>query len=153
MTDEKKQILDKINKQILRLRNELLDKMPSIHEIDDGIIIRFFTEWDNCADDNEIKYKKLINKDDPDESVVFFFIPKNAYFDLKQRYYIGCITCLNGKIDITANNEIKLLESYSKLCVHSADVQGKAYENTYILVTSNRKDWDVTVQEHIMANY
>jgi hypothetical protein len=153
MTEEKKIILDKVNELIERKKMELLKSLPSIHEIDDGIIIRFFTEWDNCEDEEEIKYKRLNSLDDPDESVVFFFIPKNAYFDLKQRYYIGCITCLNGKIDITANNKTSLVESYSKMCVHSADVQGKAYENTYLLITSNRKDWSNDVLEHVKANY
>jgi hypothetical protein len=153
MTEEKKIILDKVNELIERKKTELLKSLPSIHEIDDGIIIRFFTKWDNCEDTDEIKYKKLNSLDDPDESVVFFYIPKDAYFDLKQRYYIGCITCLNGKIDITANNKTSLVESYSKMCVHSADVQGKAYENTYLLITSNRKDWGNDVREHVKANY
>ena len=149
MTDEKRQILDKINGQILKLRNEMLDRFPAVHEIEDDFIIRFFTDWDNCRDSEVIKYKKIPNLSDPDESVVFFFIPKNAYFDLKQHYHIGCMTCLSGKINITVNNEAKLVEGYSKICVHSADVQGKALENTYILVTSHRKDWDDAVREHV----
>jgi len=149
MTEERKIILDRVNELIEKRKVELLKSLPSIHEVDDGIIIRFFTEWDNCKDTNEIKFKKLNSNDNPDESVVFFYIPKDAYFDLKQRYYIGCITCLNGKIDITTNNKTILVESYSKICVHSADVQGKAYENTYLLITSNRKDWDDSVKEAV----
>lgn len=149
MTTERKELLAKVNELINKRKKQLLDKLPSVHEVDDGIIIRFFTKWDNCDDDNEIKHIRLPNLDDPDESVVFFYIPKDAFFDLKQRYYIGCITCLNGKIDIIANGEARLLESYTKICVHSADVQGKAYENTYLLVTSNRNDWDKTVREAV----
>jgi hypothetical protein len=149
MTSERKELLAKVNELIDKRKKQLLEKLPSVHEVDDGIIIRFFTKWDNCDDANEIKHIKLPNHDDPDESVVFFYIPKDAYFDLKQRYYIGCITCLNGKIDITANNETRLVESYSKICVNSADVQGKAYENTYLLITSDRKVWDDSVKEHI----
>jgi hypothetical protein len=153
MTDEKRKILDKINGQILRLRNELLDRFPSVHEIEDGIIIRFFTDWDNCADDDEIKYKKIINRDDPDESIVFFYLPKGSLFDLKQRFHIGCMTCLNGVIEVTVNGEIRHLESNSKICVNSADVQGRAFENTYLVVTSNKKEWNVNVRKHVESNY
>jgi hypothetical protein len=152
MNEERKKLLNKVNELIETKKKELLEKMPDVHEIDDGIIIRFFTKWDNCEDTNEIKYKKLNSFDDPDDSVVFFYIPKDAYFDLKQRYYIGCITCLNGKIDITANNMTRLVEGYSKICVHSSNVQGKAYENTYLLITSNRKDWDDAVRQHLKVN-
>lgn len=149
MTEEKAILLKKVNDLIQKRKEALLNLLPNVHEVDDGIIIRFFTKWDNCDDDNEIKHIKLPNLDDPNESVVFFFIPKGAYFDLKQRYYIGCMTCLNGKIDITANGETRHIESYTKICVHSADVQGRAYENTYLLVTSNRNDWSDVVQEHL----
>lgn len=148
MTEEKKIILDKIDVLLSKRKAELLKELPSVHDVDDGIIIRFFTEWDNCEDDNTIKFKKLNAVDNEDESIVFFFIPKDALFDLKQRYYIGCITCLNGIIDITVNNETRLLEHYTKMCINSADVQGKAYENTYLIVTSNKSEWSEETREH-----
>jgi hypothetical protein len=141
MTEEKKMILDKIDVLLNKRKAELLKELPSIHNVDDGIIIRFFTEWDNCEDDNTIKYKKIPNLDNPNESVVFFYIPKNAYFDLKQRFYIGWVTCLNGIIEIVTENKNRLLEGYSKICVDSNNVQGRAFENTYLLVTSNKLNW------------
>jgi hypothetical protein len=153
MNEERTKLFNKVNELIDRRKLELLEQLPDVHEIDDGVIIRFFAKWDNCKDTNEIKYKKLENSDDPDESLVFFYIPKDARFELKQRYYIGCMVCLSGKMEITANNETRVIKSYSKLCLHSADVQGIAYENTYVLVVSNRKDWDVNVREHVEANY
>ena len=134
-------ILDKIDVLLNKRKAELLKELPSIHNVDDGIIIRFFTEWDNCEDDNTIKYKKIPNLDNPNESVVFFYIPKNAYFDLKQRFYIGWVTCLNGIIEIVTENKNRLLEGYSKICVDSNNVQGRAFENTYLLVTSNKLNW------------
>jgi hypothetical protein len=149
MTEEKRIILEKIDKLICKKRNQLISELPSIHEIEDGIIIRFFTEWDNCEDDTGIRYKKILNHDNPDESVVFFYIPKGAYFDLKQRFYIGCITCLSGRIDITANSEIRLLEGYSKICIHSDEVQGLALENTYLITTSNRLEWSEKTLKHL----
>lgn len=141
MTEEKRIILEKIDALISKKRAKLISELPSIHEIEDGIIIRFFTEWDNCIDGTDIKYKKIPNHDNPDESVVFFYIPKGAFFDLKQRFYIGCLTCLSGRIDITVDNQIRLLEGYSKICVESSEVQGLALENTYLIATSNRLTW------------
>ncbi|GAG29778.1 unnamed protein product, partial [marine sediment metagenome] len=90
------------------------------------------------------------NRDNPDEVIVFFYIPKDSYFTLKQRFYIGCMTCLNGVIEITANGITSFLESYSKICVDSDDVQGKAYENTYLIVTSNKSEWSKDTQEHVV---
>jgi len=148
MNEEKRIILDKIDTLLIKRTAELRKELPDVHEVNDGIIIRFFGEWDNCEDDDTIKYKVLINHDDLDESVVFFYIPKGARFELKQRFYIGCITCLNGAIDITTENGIKFLESYSKICVNSDDVVGKAFENTYLIVTSNRNDWSASTLEH-----
>jgi hypothetical protein len=148
MNEEKRIILDKIDTLLTKRTAELIKELPDVHEVSDGIIIRFFGEWDNCEDDNAIKYKKLINHDDPDESVVFFYIPKGAIFDLNGRYHIGCITCLNGAIDINTPDGIKFLENYSKICVNSDDVKGRAFENTYLIVTSNRKDWKESTLEH-----
>lgn len=148
MTDEKQIVLNKIDHLLAKRTAELLEELPDVHEVDDGIIIRFFAEWDNCEDDAAIKYKKIPNLDKPEESVVFFYIPQGARFELNHRYYVGCITCLNGAIDITANNETKLLESYSKICFYSDDVQGIAYENTYLIVTSDKGDWAESTIEH-----
>jgi len=141
MTEEKQIVLNKIDRLLTKRTTELRKELPDVHEVDDGIIARFFGEWDNCEDDDAIKYKKIINYDDPDESVVFFYIPKGARFELKQRYFIGCITCLNGAIDFNTPDGIKFLENYSKICVNSDEVTGKAFENTYLVITSNKKDW------------
>lgn len=148
MTEEKQIILEKINELISKRRTELLKGLPSIHEIDDGIIIRFFTEWDNCEDDDGIKYKKLPNLDNPDESIVFFYIPKGAYFDLKQRFYIGYIICLSGRIDAIIDKNNRLLDCYSKICINSDEVQGLALENTYLITTSNKSVWSEKTRKY-----
>lgn len=152
LTEEKQRVLTRVNELINKKKDELYKEIPSIHEIDDGIIIRFFANWDNCEDDNSIKYKRIVNHDDPDESVVFFFIPKGARFQLGQRYYIGCMTCLNGAISITANNETRVLENYSKFCINSADVDGIAFENTYLVVTSKYGEWSDNAKERYNIN-
>ena len=149
MNEEKQIVLKKIDKLISKRKAEMLKGFPSIHEIDDGIIVRFFTEWDNCADDEQIKWKKIDVPNNPDESVVFFYLPKGSAFELKQRFFIGCMTCLNGKIEVDVNGETVLLESYKKICVNSEDVKAKVFENTYLLTTSNKKVWSETTQEHV----
>lgn len=149
MINEKKYLLTKINKLISERKEIILKKIPNIHEIDDGVIIRFFTSWDNCEDDDVIKFKRIVNHDDPNESVVLFYIPKGSYFDLRQRFYIGCITCLNGKISVTFKNNTTYLEGYSKICVESDEVEGIADENTYLITTSNRLDWSEETREHV----
>ena len=151
MNEEKKILLDKISKLISKRTSELFDELPDVHEITDGIVIRFFTEWDNCGDDNSIKFKKIVNHDNSNESVVFFYIPKNSYFELKQRFYIGCITCLNGLIEITSKGKTQILQNYNKICVEDDDIQGKAMENTYLITTSNRLNWSKKVKDYVIT--
>jgi len=146
---EKQKVLNKIDNLLAKRTAELLKELPDVHEVDDGIIIRFFTEWDNCADDDKIKYKKIENEEFPDESVVFWYLPKGSGFELKQRFYIGCVTCLNGKIDIEFDGKIKHLRGYQKICVNSEDVVGRVHENTYLMTTSDRSKWSKTTYEHM----
>jgi hypothetical protein len=149
MEKEKKYLLKKINQLIDDKKERLLNKLPSVHEVEDGIIIRFFTQWDNCEDDNKIKFKKVINVDNPDESIVFFYLPKDSIFDLKQRFFIGCMVCLNGKIDVVYNDETRHLEGYTKICIDSDEVQGFAKENTYLMTTSYKSQWSENTKEHV----
>lgn len=151
MNEEKKIILDKINNLISKRTSNLFKKLPDVHEISDGVIIRFFTEWDNCADDTNIKFKKIVNHENPDDSVVFFYIPKGSFFNLEQRFYFGCLTCLNGLIEITSKGKTKIIESYNKICIDDDDIQGKAFENTYLITTSNRLDWSDKVKEYVKS--
>ena len=149
MENEKKYLLKKVHKLINERKEGILSRLPNIHEIDDGVIIRFFTHWDNCEDDETIKFKKIINQDNPDESIVFFYIPKGGYFDLKQRFYIGCMTCLNGKIKVMFDNQTKYLEGYTKICVETSEIEGLAEENTYLITTSNRLTWSKETLDHV----
>jgi hypothetical protein len=137
MTTERKELLAKVNELIEKRKKQLLDKLPSVHEVDDGIIIRFFSEWDNCDENTNIKYKRIIT-DNPNEVVIFYYLPKGAYFELKERAYINCIVCLNGNIEITINNEIKVLNTNHKICLDSNLFEGRALDNTYLLTTNNR---------------
>jgi hypothetical protein len=134
MTTEKKELLAKVNELINKRKKQLLEKLPSVHEVEDGIIIRFFAEWDNCV--NDIKYKRIINVDKPDEIVIFYYLPKGAYFELKERDYISCITCINGCLEIICNDNTRILEPQTKMCLESNHFEGRALENTYVVTTN-----------------
>lgn len=147
MSSERKQLLEKIDKLIHNKKEILLTKYPNVHEVDDGIIVRFFALWDNCTEDNEIKFKK-IEAENPDESVVFWYFPKGSSFELKQRYYIGCMTCLNGKIEVEVDGKNIYLEGYQKKCINSEDVSAKIHENTYLITTSDKSAWSEITHVH-----
>jgi len=137
MTNEKKEILDKVNGLIEKKKKELLKQLPIVHEVDDGIIIRFFAEWDNCNDNIEIKYKKVVT-DNSNEIIIFYYLPKGAYFKLKERSHINCVLCLNGCIEIKTENSVYVITGNQKKCLNTNFFEGRALENTYIITTNNR---------------
>jgi hypothetical protein len=137
MTDERKTILDRVNALIEKRKDELLKALPSIHEIDDGIIIRFFTNWDNCDSNELIRYKRIIDDNKPNDVVIFYFIPKGAIIERKKRDYIHCISCISGKVELNINNKIECLTGFKKICFDAEEFEGVALEDTYVL-TSNR---------------
>ena len=61
MTEEKQIVLNKIDTLLAKRTAQLRKELPDVHEVCDGVIIRFFGEWDNCEDDAAIKYKKIPN--------------------------------------------------------------------------------------------
>lgn len=136
MTEEKKILINKIDTLLAKRTAELVKELPDVHEVGDGIIIRFFGGWDYCDENRDIKFKKIKNISNPDETVLFFYLPKNAVFDFKQRDYIECITCLNGKLEIETDEELTILENFNKICLNSNMFQGRALENTYLITTS-----------------
>lgn len=146
---EKQKVLKKIDSLLAKRTAQLLHDFPDVHEVDDGIVIAFFTDWDNCADDDQIRYKKIETNDHPNESVVFWYLPKGSGFELKQRFYIGCMTCLNGEMDVEFDGKLRHLRGYQKICVESQDVVGKVYENTYLITTSDRTKWSETTHDHV----
>lgn len=136
MTEEKQLILNKVNALIDKRKDDLLKKPPIVHEVNDAIIIRFFTKWDNCDSNEEIKYKKVINKDNPKEIVIFYYIPKGAYIVLKKRDYIRTITCLNGTLELDIESKLIYVSELEKITLNSDEWQGRALENTYAVTTN-----------------
>lgn len=135
MTEEKRIILDKIDALIDKRKAELLKSLPSIHEIDDGIIIRFFTDWDDCI--NNIKFKRIIDEKNPDDVNIFYFLPKDAVIELKKRDYIHSVACLSGKLELNIDSVSHMLTGFKKISFNTDEFQGLALEDTYVL-TSNK---------------
>jgi hypothetical protein len=138
MTEEKKIVLDRINELIDKRKAELLKSLPSIHEIDDGIIIRFFTDWDNCDTNELIRYKMIVDDEKPEDTTIFYFLPKGAIVELKKREYIHCISCISGKLELNIEGTVHYLTAFKKICFETDEFYGVALEDTYVF-TSNKK--------------
>ncbi len=138
MLNEKREILDKINKQISKKINTLIDHLPVIHSVEDGLIIRYFTKWDKCSTNENIRLRHINNISNPNETVIFYFIPKGAYFTLQKREHIKYVVCLSGKVEIEYDGNTQIIDNYTKLQVNSGEFQGKAIENTYVLTLGQK---------------
>lgn len=133
MEEEKRILLKKIYEQIAKKRKGLLDKCPSIHKIDDGVVIRFFTSWENCKNVDGIKYREILDKKNPYKKAHFFYIPKNSVFDIEKNNYYSTIICLNGKLEVTVDGKTTTIDAYSKHNIESDRFEGKSLENSYVL--------------------
>ena len=136
MTEEKQVVLNKVNALIDKRKDEMLKKLPIVHEVSDAIIIRFFTKWDNCDSNEEIKFKKIVDKENPDQIVIFYYIPKGAYIAFKKRDYIRTITCLNGLLELDVKDSLMYISELEKVTLNFDEWQGRAIENTYAITTN-----------------
>ena len=138
MNEEKAKILKRIEALIDKRREEILKSFMSVHELNDGIVLRSFNDWDNCNDNENIKYKIISNRKDFDEIIIFNFIPKGTKLDIKVRTHIQCMTILSGKLELNDCDGASLIDSYSKIVLNNNEFGGIALEDTYV-VTSNKK--------------
>lgn len=136
MVEEKKKLLEKINNQIMVKKEKLLNNLPVVHQIEDGLIIRFFSNWESCDDNRRIKYKK-IESDVEGEKLYNFFLPKGTILDIKKREYAGCILCLTGHIELFVKDDVVDLKAHQKKCLEDDTYHGKVYKDSYI-VTQTR---------------
>lgn len=136
MVEERKKILNHINEIIEKRRIELLQKIPDIHKIGDGFIFRFFTDWDDCNYNTQIKYKKISNLSKPEETVLLFYIPKGTYLEHIKREYVGDITCISGCLELNMNDRIIFIEAFTKVCLETNEFHGRALENCYLITTN-----------------
>lgn len=136
MTEEKQKLLDKINNQIQKKKNDLLNALPIVHSVEDGIVIRFFLDWEHCEENKKIRYMK-IDCDDPHEVRYNFFLPKGTILDIKKREYAGCITCLSGELELDVNGKVVHFYSHTKKCLDSDIFQGRVIKDSYIVTEAN----------------
>lgn len=135
MKTQREELLQKISQQLINKKTELLNRLPIIHEIEDGIAIRFFSGWDVCKDNVKIKFKKFTSDDD--EILYHFFLPKGTYLDIKKREYAGCIVCLEGHIVLEVNDKFIPILPHTKTCLNNDVYHGKVLKDSYILTRAN----------------
>ncbi len=135
MNEERKKILEKVNELIDKRKSELLKKFPTIHELEDGFVVRFFTLWDDYNENNSVKFKKISCEND-EEIAYFFYIPKDVFFEIKKKFYVGTITCLTGGLELEINGKTRYLESYNRINLKTNELMGKALEDTYVSTTN-----------------
>jgi hypothetical protein len=136
MTEEKRQLLTKIHSQINKKKQDILNSLPVVHSIEDGIVIRFFSNWEQCEDDYRIKFRK-IQCDNPEDVKYNFFLPKGTILDIKKREYAGCITCLSGEIELEVNGKVVHLSEHMEKCLENDVYHGKVIRDAYLLTEAN----------------
>lgn len=134
--DEKQILLKKINNVIDKKRNKLLNKLPQVHKVNDGIIIRFFSTWNNCAHNESIKYKKIVDIDNPHEHIMYYYLPKDTFFTINNNY-IDYIICIEGEVEIELKDETKVITKGNKATVNTNNFHGKTSMNSYIITKRN----------------
>ena len=146
MNTQRQKLVNKIHEQLQEKKKKILDKIPAIHTIDDGLVIRFFDEWDKCEDDNKVVYKE-IDTDIAGEEITYFYLPKGTYLDFKERPYATSFLCLSGHVVLDVNGELINLTSQTKRSIDCSSYHGKVLKNTYI-ITSNLKKADYMKRFH-----
>lgn len=132
MNSEKDILLKKINDSINNNRNILLNKLPQVQNICDGLVVRFFSPLNNDSNDNQIKYKSVISKTNSNKKFTYYYIPKGTLFTLNNKN-TNNIICLNGELEIEYNNSTYYFNKYTHINIISDELYGKALKNTYIL--------------------
>ncbi len=138
MNEQKAKILKRIDELIDKRRGELLKSFTFVHELNDGIVLRSFSKWDNCIDNKNVKYIVIPNRNDVDEIVILNFIPKDTELEYKIYPHIQSVTMLSGKMELNTGEGTSLIDSYSKIVLENNEFGCIALEDTYAM-TSNRK--------------
>lgn len=132
----KQSLISDIKSSINKRKEYLISKMPLVHTINDGIIIRFFNGW-NDSEHKDVKYINITNENQINTKAFYFFLPKGSIFDVREHKYEEQLICLDGKIQLHYNDNIKILNSFSRFNVPSNTKHyGIALDNTYMVVIS-----------------
>ena len=132
MSDERLQLLERINDLIDKRKLDLLQRAPFLHEFDGGVIIQYFTDWSDLF--NNIKYKRIINQFNENDTTTIYFLPKGVELKLFDFDKISDIMCVTGKVII--NNDITLTQS-TKIPVKENEIILNCIEDSYIITLYN----------------
>lgn len=137
-TKEYKEKFSEVKKLIEKRKQSILEKLPVIHKIEDGIIIRFFSTWEN-KENTKIKTKNIKSQDSDKDLIYLAYIPKNSYFDVEKHTYKETIITLDGQLELNIDGKLKILESFSKLSIKAQTKHsGKALKDTYLIVIGRK---------------
>ena len=138
MSTERTNIINDIKNAINKRKEILLKKIPLVHTLNDGIVIRFFNGWED-SEYSDIKFIEIVNSRLEDDKTYYFFLPRGSIFSVKEHEYEETLICLDGKVQLNIEDEVKMMNSFTK---HHIPPQKKHYgiamNDTYMLV--NRKD-------------
>ena len=138
MSTERTNIINDIKNAVNKRKEILLKKIPLVHTLNDGIVIRFFNGWED-SEYSDIKFIEIVNSRLEDDKTYYFFLPRGSIFSVKEHEYEETLICLDGKVQLHIEDEVKMMNSFTK---HHIPPQKKHYgiamNDTYMLV--NRKD-------------
>ena len=138
MSTERTNIINDIKNAVNKRKEILLKKIPLVHTLNDGIVIRFFNGWED-SEYSDIKFIEIENSRLGDDKTYYFFLPRGSIFSVKRHEYEETLICLDGKIQLHIEDDVKMMNSFTK---HHIPPQKKHYgiamNDTYMLV--NRKD-------------
>lgn len=138
MSTERTNIINDIKNAINKRKEVLLKKIPLVHTLNDGIVIRFFNGWED-SEYSDIKFIEIANSRLEDDKTYYFFLPRGSIFSVKKHEYEETLICLDGKMQLHIEDEVKMMDSFTK---HHIPPQKKHYgiaiNDTYMLV--NRRD-------------
>ena len=118
MTPELKIAFEKVKKIIYDRKESLIDVLPVVHELEDGILIKFFANWESMEND-EIKFKKISSLDDITEKIFLGYIPEGVKLKARSNEFKECIICLDGNLLIDIEGDITEMTPFTKLCIDS----------------------------------
>lgn len=136
MIPELKEAFEKAKKIIYEKKELMVDSLPVVHELDDGIIIKFFSKWEDSEYDG-VKIKKISNLNNTDEKIFLGYMPKGIKMRARSNDYEECFILLDGQISLDVEGDIKILDSFTKICIDSnTKFSGEALKDSYFIIVS-----------------
>jgi hypothetical protein len=136
MINELKEAFESAKKIIYEKKELMIDTFPVVHELEDGIVIKFFSKWEDSVYDN-IKIKKIANLNDTEEKIFLGVIPKGIKIKARSNDYMECFILLDGQLSIDIEGDYKMLDPLTKICVEPhKKYSGESYKDSYfVLIT------------------